>query len=217
MSFNDADLTELTWLTKNYEFMDTFKPEPDEDDAFNSSQSSINSLNEIIQNKRQDYSSIWKQRQKVKRLELKSQHHTRPPLTLNCLIYLAIQDSNQKCLPVRDIYDWIESRFPYFKLSQSWKSSIRHNLTVNKYFKKMDRSELLTESNTSRLSSTYWKINPDCKLYLNNMIQRSLIKYDDTCNENSMTALPLAQQNSDLEIEVASTLVRMKSLIENRD
>ena len=69
--------------------------------------------------------------------------NNKPQLTLSCLIFMALQESKNKCLPVREIYEWIEQNFPFYKniSNGGWKSSIRHNLSFSKCFKKMDRTE----------------------------------------------------------------------------
>jgi hypothetical protein len=111
----------------------------------------------------------------------------KPPLTINCLIFMAIEESASKCLPVRDIYNWIETNFPSYKsLAHGWKSSIRHNLSFSKCFRKMDRlesckyfkSKNLTGHNASkqRLSSSFgtcWKVNTNCRDYLIYALRKS--------------------------------------------
>ena len=55
---------------------------------------------------------------------------------------MALQESKDQCLPVREIYEWIEVNFPfYMNVSKNggWKSSIRHNLSFSKCFKKVER------------------------------------------------------------------------------
>lgn len=65
----------------------------------------------------------------------------KPPYSFSCLIFMAIEASLTKCLPVRGIYDWIVQTFPYFQsASRGWRNSVRHNLSLNKCFKKIDRS-----------------------------------------------------------------------------
>lgn len=64
----------------------------------------------------------------------------KPPLSFACMIFMAIESSPTKTLPVKDIYDWIMWKFPYYQCaSAGWKNSIRHNLSLNKCFKKVDR------------------------------------------------------------------------------
>ncbi|KAK7811415.1 hypothetical protein U0070_000396, partial [Myodes glareolus] len=64
----------------------------------------------------------------------------KPPYSFSCLIFMAIEDSPTKRLPVKDIYNWILEHFPYFANAPTgWKNSVRHNLSLNKCFKKVDK------------------------------------------------------------------------------
>lgn len=67
--------------------------------------------------------------------------YTKPPLSFGALICLAIESSERRRLPVRDIYLWIEGHFPYYKNApgMSWKNSVRHNLSLSKAFVKIPR------------------------------------------------------------------------------
>ena len=72
------------------------------------------------------------------------QKHTnsKPPYSFSCLIFMAIEDSPIKKLPVKDIYNWILTHFPYFQNAPTgWKNSVRHNLSLNKCFKKVDKEK----------------------------------------------------------------------------
>jgi forkhead box protein N len=54
---------------------------------------------------------------------------------------MAIEDSMQKALPVKEIYAWIIQHFPYFKTAPTgWKNSVRHNLSLNKCFQKVEKA-----------------------------------------------------------------------------
>lgn len=66
---------------------------------------------------------------------------SKPPYSFSCLIFMAIEDSPQKALPVKDIYAWILNHFPYFKNAPTgWKNSVRHNLSLNKCFQKVEKA-----------------------------------------------------------------------------
>eukprot|EP00042_Codosiga_hollandica_P039126 m.325391 g.325391 ORF g.325391 m.325391 type:complete len:487 (+) comp55559_c0_seq3:1955-3415(+) len=66
----------------------------------------------------------------------------KPPYSFSCLIALAIDRAPDKKLTISQIYAWIEGNFPYFKRAQSsWKNSIRHNLSLNKCFRRGTRDE----------------------------------------------------------------------------
>ncbi len=65
----------------------------------------------------------------------------KPPHSFSMLIFLAIESSSAKALPVRDIYSWITQHFPYYRLAgnSGWKNSVRHNLSLNRCFCKFER------------------------------------------------------------------------------
>ena len=66
----------------------------------------------------------------------------KPPYSFSSLIFMAIEDSPTRKLPVKDIYNWITDRFPYFQAAPlGWKNSVRHNLSLNKCFMKVDKDK----------------------------------------------------------------------------
>ncbi|XP_030628595.1 checkpoint suppressor 1 [Chanos chanos] len=88
----------------------------------------------------------------------------KPPYSFSCLIFMAIEDAPAKRLPVKDIYGWILEHFPYFASAPTgWKNSVRHNLSLNKCFKKVDkdRSQAIGKG-------SLWSIDPE---YRHNLIQ----------------------------------------------
>ncbi|KAJ8248291.1 hypothetical protein GJAV_G00240450 [Gymnothorax javanicus] len=87
----------------------------------------------------------------------------KPPFSFSLLIYMAIEQSPSKSLPVKDIYGWILEHFPYFSSAPTgWKNSVRHNLSLNKCFRKVERS--LKASGKGSL----WCVDPE---YRPNLIQ----------------------------------------------
>ncbi|XP_074652682.1 forkhead box protein N3-like isoform X2 [Tubulanus polymorphus] len=90
--------------------------------------------------------------------------NSKPPYSFSCLIFMAIEDSPQKRLPVKDIYNWILTHFPYFQNAPTgWKNSVRHNLSLNKCFKKVDK-----EKGQSIGKGSLWCIDPE---YRPNLLQ----------------------------------------------
>ncbi|KAK3092446.1 hypothetical protein FSP39_002930 [Pinctada imbricata] len=90
--------------------------------------------------------------------------NSKPPYSFSCLIFMAIEDSPQKKLPVKDIYSWILTHFPYFQHAPTgWKNSVRHNLSLNKCFKKVDK-----DRGQSIGKGSLWCIDPD---YRPNLLQ----------------------------------------------
>lgn len=67
----------------------------------------------------------------------------KPPLSFACMIFMAVESSPKKMLPVKEIYEWIMWKFPFYRNAHSgWKNSVRHNLSLNKCFRKVERSSL---------------------------------------------------------------------------
>ena len=65
----------------------------------------------------------------------------KPPYSFASLIFMAIDSSSKKALPVKDIYKWITDNFPYFKDAPiGWKNSVRHNLSLSRCFVKSNKN-----------------------------------------------------------------------------
>ncbi|XP_067286165.1 forkhead box protein N2b isoform X2 [Pseudorasbora parva] len=84
-------------------------------------------------------------------------YKSKPPFSFSLLIYMAIEQSPSKSLPVKDIYGWILKHFPYFSSAPTgWKNSVRHNLSLNKCFRKVERSIGKTNGKGS-----LWCVHPE--------------------------------------------------------
>lgn len=96
--------------------------------------------------------------------DAKQNPNCKPPYSFSCLIFMAIEDAPSKRLPVKDIYNWILEHFPYFASAPTgWKNSVRHNLSLNKCFKKVDK-----DRSQSIGKGSLWCIDPE---YRQNLIQ----------------------------------------------
>lgn len=67
---------------------------------------------------------------------------SKPPYSFSSLIFMAIEDSPNKRLPVKDIYEWIVNNFPYYRTATGgWRNSVRHNLSLSKSFRRIQRDK----------------------------------------------------------------------------
>lgn len=92
----------------------------------------------------------------------------KPVFSYSCLIAMALRNSDQGSLPVSEIYKYMQSRFPYFKTApDGWKNSVRHNLSLNKAFCKLERPD-----GTSQRKGCLWSLKPEKKDQLRREIRK---------------------------------------------
>ncbi|KAJ7315361.1 hypothetical protein DFH08DRAFT_715714 [Mycena albidolilacea] len=80
----------------------------------------------------------------------------KPTIPLPMLVKLAIYGSPKRRLTLQEIYAELSNRFQWFREhqhEQAWKNSIRHNLSLNKVFKNMQRP--VTEPG----KGSYWELD----------------------------------------------------------
>lgn len=126
--------TPVKYLNNNHILSDQF-PTSDYVDESSAAESSNSSLNSPV--------SHQNHRKHPHNIPYDPLIHTtnKPPYSFSCLIFMAIEDSEQKALPVKEIYAWILDHFPYFMSAPTgWKNSVRHNLSLNKCFQKVEKA-----------------------------------------------------------------------------
>ncbi|XP_072248638.1 forkhead box protein N1 [Leuresthes tenuis] len=80
----------------------------------------------------------------------------KPIYSYSILIFMALKNSKTGSLPVNEIYSFMTEHFPYFKTApDGWKNSVRHNLSLNKCFEKVENKN----GSTSR-KGCLWALNP---------------------------------------------------------
>ncbi|KAG9484474.1 hypothetical protein GDO78_010053 [Eleutherodactylus coqui] len=152
----------------------------------------------------------------------KSSASSKPPYSFSLLIYMAIEHSPNKCLPVKEIYSWILDRFPYFATAPTgWKNSVRHNLSLNKCFRKVERSHGKVNGKGS-----LWCVDPEYKPNLVQAMKKqpfsaALALYSPPASPTSSSPLCLSsalkqtQEHSvkDSDIDAAAAMMLLNSSI----
>ncbi|XP_026779358.2 forkhead box protein M1 [Pangasianodon hypophthalmus] len=78
----------------------------------------------------------------------------RPPYSYMAMIQFAINSKKNKKMTLKEIYNWIEDHFPYFRnvAKPGWKNSIRHNLSLH---------DMFVRESTPDGKISYWTIKPE--------------------------------------------------------
>ncbi|XP_016101542.1 forkhead box protein N2-like [Sinocyclocheilus grahami] len=93
----------------------------------------------------------------------------KPPYSFSSLIFMAIEDSPEKRLPVKGIYQWIVDNFPYYREAPGgWRNSVRHNLSLSKSFQRIHR-----DKSQSVGKGSLWRVCPEYRPALLEVLRKT--------------------------------------------
>lgn len=95
----------------------------------------------------------------------------KPNLSYIALISQAINSRPDRRITLKEIYQFIEDTYPYYRFNHSrWQNSVRHNLSLNRCFERLpQRSDHGSKSN----KVSYWTIRPNASDEFNGSSSRT--------------------------------------------
>ncbi|KAF9372132.1 Forkhead box protein J2 [Podila verticillata] len=94
-----------------------------------------------------------------------SKNGAKPAHSYSYLITTAIQGSPNQQMTLNDIYEWVMEHYPWYKTAvNGWKNSIRHNLSLNKAFRREPRPP------SEPGKGSYWRLDPEHKHHVLNEV-----------------------------------------------
>ncbi|XP_077358300.1 forkhead box protein J1-B [Festucalex cinctus] len=114
------------------------------------------------------YQSIPIQASPPAEVDYKTNPKVKPPYSYASLICMAMEASKQPKVTLSTIYNWITENFCYYRHAEpSWQNSIRHNLSLNKCFKKVPRQK------DEPGKGGFWQIDPQyADMFVNGIFKR---------------------------------------------
>lgn len=119
----------------------------------------------------------------------------KPPYSYATMITQAIMSTNDMMMSLSDIYDWISSKYSFYRHSRSgWQNSIRHNLSLNKAFEKVPRKA------NEPGKGMKWQITPQFKEeFIRKASCGRLIKGRSSTLQQRLRDSPMKQQQKQFE------------------
>ncbi|KAG7507206.1 forkhead box protein J1-B-like [Solea senegalensis] len=117
-------------------------------------------------------------------VDYKTNPKVKPPYSYASLICMAMQASKQPKVTLSTIYNWITENFCYYRHAEpSWQNSIRHNLSLNKCFKKVPRQK------DEPGKGGFWQIDPQyADMFVNGIFKRRRMSANQYSSSSSSSS-----------------------------
>ncbi|XP_043092827.1 forkhead box protein M1 [Puntigrus tetrazona] len=141
----------------------------------------------------------------------------RPPYSYMAMIQFAINSKKNRHMTLKEIYNWIEDHFPYFRnvAKPGWKNSIRHNLSLH---------DMFVRETSADGKISYWTIRPEANrcLTLDQVYKPLVDPVTPTCSQIPQLGFNQQQKRGPPELKkaipaTASTERKMKPLLPRTD
>lgn len=124
----------------------------------------------------------------------------KPPFSYAQLIVQAISAASDKQLTLNGIYSYITRNYPYYKTAdKGWQNSIRHNLSLNRYFVKVPRNQ------EEPGKGSFWRIETSNETKLLDQAYRRRRKRENSSNVSAdfnRTANEVSQIKEEVHEEI---------------
>ncbi|CAF1010458.1 unnamed protein product [Rotaria sordida] len=118
---------------------------------------------------------------------INSKNSTKPPFSYAQLIVQAILSAPDKQMTLSQIYNFISAQYPYYEANnRGWQNSIRHNLSLNRYFIRLARKE----NDTGK--GSFWRLDETCEeklidhAFRHRKQRRNSISFNSSQNDNNL-------------------------------
>ncbi|XP_041846403.1 forkhead box protein N2 isoform X2 [Melanotaenia boesemani] len=133
---------------------------------------------------------------------------SKPPYSFSSLIFMAIEDSPNKRLPVKDIYEWIVNNFPYYRTATGgWRNSVRHNLSLSKSFRRIQR-----DKSQSVGKGSLWCVCPEYRPALLEVLRKT---HSYHSNNSNLLDKPELLEGAEYEVPAVCDTMEISAFTEN--